>query len=87
MCAVTMSRPWLGFINDGTPPNNCPGCPMAPAVSPTWTYGISGGYVVDYNGGLTNGMLGVNNEIWSPEIDWDLPGTEDDVANGGAVLG
>jgi hypothetical protein len=79
--------PQFTFINDGTSPNNCPGCPIAPSISATWTYGIPGGYVVDYNGGLTNGVSSINNEIWSPPFVWDLPGTEDDVVNGGAVLG
>jgi hypothetical protein len=79
--------PQFTFINDGTPPNNCPTCPIAPSISATWTYGIPGGYVVDYNGGLTNGVGSLANEIWSPPFAWDLPGTEDDVANGGAWIG
>ena len=78
--------PQFTFINDGTGANNSP-LPLAPAISATWTYGIPGGYVVDFNGGLTNGVAALTNEIWSPEFDWDLPGTEDDVSNGGAVLG
>jgi hypothetical protein len=34
--------------------------------------------VVNYTGGLSLGDAPLKNEIWSPEIYWDLPGPEDD---------
>jgi hypothetical protein len=46
--------------------------------SPTWTYGDLSDYaVIDY--GDTSGVW---NEIWSPEIEFDLPGTFDDGLKG-----
>jgi hypothetical protein len=41
-------------------------------------YGIPGNYVVNYTGGLSFGELMVRNEIWSPLVAWDYPGTADD---------
>ncbi len=43
-------------------------------------YGVPGSFVVNYTGGLTNNQLDLNNGVWSPEIEWDLPGPEDDGA-------
>ncbi len=79
--------PVIGFMDVGqcplNPDNNFgnPPCTVASATgstSPNVNYGIPGSFVVNYNGGLTNGLLDLRNEMWSPEIDWDVPGTEDD---------
>jgi hypothetical protein len=59
------------------------------STSPNWNYGINGDYVVNYTGGLTAGpdALKLRNEVWSPWIDWDLPGTDDDAPEiVGAIL-
>ncbi|RKZ14190.1 hypothetical protein DRQ53_12100 [bacterium] len=42
------------------------------------SYGIVGNWVSNYTGGLSLGRAAVANEIWSPDIVWDLPGTADD---------
>lgn len=82
-CGVNFT-PQVGFIDDGTPPNNG-GSSTGGSTSPTWSYGIAGGWVVNYNGGLTFGAQGIANEFWSPEIAWDDPGTTgDDAIAGGA---
>lgn len=80
-----------GFIDDGTPPSNAPGQSTGGTTSLTWSYGGYNGWVVNYNGGLTAGLSGpdrapLNNELHSPPIAWDLPGTaDDDPAWAGAV--
>ncbi len=84
VCRDNFTPLWT-FINDGTPPTNAPSASIAPAISPNWSYGVPGGFVVEYNGGLNGGEI--SNEVWSPPFAWDLPGTADDVSNGGAVLG
>lgn len=66
----------------GPPPP--PDCSTEGTTSPTWSYGVPGGYVVNYNGGLGGEETPLSNEVWSPEIDWDLPGTDDD---GAGVVG
>jgi len=77
----------LGFLDDGSAPNNAPGETTGGQTSPNWTYGVTGGWVVNYNGGLTLGALALNNEWRSPEIDWDDPNTtEDDALLGGAFM-
>jgi hypothetical protein len=79
--------PQMTFIDDGTPPQNVPGLPSTGgSVSGTWNYGVPGGWVVNYTGGLTLGSQGVTDEVWSPEIDWNLPGTADDAIEGGAFI-
>lgn len=52
--------------------------PTDGTLSPTWNYGIPGGWVVSYTGGISYGGLSLSNEWWSPEIAWDLPTTADD---------
>jgi len=80
-CADNNS-PMVGFIDDGTAPSNGPGVDGTVAtggsLSINWDYGIPGGYVFNYTGGLTGGAVPVNNEVWSPEFDWDVPGVADD---------
>ena len=46
------------------------------SVSPGISYGVPGNYVLNYTGGLSFGEVNLTNEIWSPEILWDLPGPE-----------
>lgn len=85
-CRINLT-PQVGFMDDGTPPNNAPGVSTGGSLSPTWSYGIPGGWVVNYNGGLTNGAVPLYNEAWSPEIAWDDPTTtDDDVLDGGAFM-
>ncbi|RKZ13762.1 hypothetical protein DRQ53_12865, partial [bacterium] len=49
-------------------------------LSPNWDYGIADGYVVNHTGGLTAGPASkpLDNQVLSPWIEWDLPGTDDD---------
>jgi hypothetical protein len=57
------------------------------STSPNWYYALPGGWVVNYNGGLTFGAATLDNQIWSPEIAWDLPGTaDDDPGTNGLIL-
>ncbi len=67
--------PRNAFNNNGNPPCDSTGG----ETSPNYTYG-PGGYVVNYSGGLTGPVIDrlIHNQVWSPEIEWDLPGTEDD---------
>lgn len=50
-----------------------PGYPTSTGgeTSLNWNYGIPGGWVLNYNGGLSAGQVAMSNEIWSPEISWD----------------
>lgn len=80
------NTPQMTFIDDGTPPANDPIHSTGGSTSPTWSYGVPGGWVVNYNGGLTLGTQGISDEVWSPEINWDMPGTADDAIDGGAYI-
>jgi hypothetical protein len=83
-CRIDLT-PQIGFIDDGTPPRNAPTRSTGGSTSPTWGYGVEGGWVVNYTGGLTLGAQGINNEYWSPEIVWNDPTTTaDDALTGGA---
>jgi len=83
-CAENLT-PMVGFIDFGQEPDNGPGvnglASTGGTTSDNWAYGIPGGFVYNYNGGLTLGEVNMNNEVWSPEFDWDLPGTADDGAD------
>ena len=74
------TTPFAAFIDDGTPPSNpsYDGPGTGGSLSPTWDYGIPGGWVIPYHGGISQGSLQFHNEWWSPEIEWDLPGGLDD---------
>jgi hypothetical protein len=76
--------PLLGFMDTNGIPNN-PSYVVTGTESGTtslnWNYGVSGGWVVNYNGGISLGALQLDNEWWSPEIVWDLAGTADDGAD------
>jgi hypothetical protein len=78
--------PQMGFIDDGTPPNNDALGRSTGGNVGTAGYGIPGGWVVNYTGGLTLGGTALNNEVWSPPFAYDLPGPADDGAVGGAFL-
>jgi hypothetical protein len=79
--------PQMTFIDDGTPPANDPLLrTTGGSTSPTWSYGVPGGWVVNYTGGLTLGSAPLNNEVWSPVIAWNLAGTADDAIDGGAFI-
>lgn len=87
-CAENRS-PQLGFIDFGQAPSNGPGTTgtvsTGGSTSAWWNYGIAGGWVVNNTGGLDGVPL--NNEVWSPPFDWDLPGPEDDgIDVGGSAL-
>lgn len=78
--------PVFAFLDDGTGPFNpdYTGTGTGGSTSPNWTYGVPGGWVLNPNGGISNGLLEIRNYLESPAIPWDLPGTEDD---GPAVVG
>ncbi|MEJ2239301.1 MAG: hypothetical protein P8X82_13455, partial [Gemmatimonadales bacterium] len=73
---TTNVTPAMGFIDDGTPPSNSP-LSTGGSTSVNWTYG-PGSWVVNYTDGVSGGTEALNNEVWSPPIAWDLPGTADD---------
>ncbi len=76
----------IAFIDDGTPPLNSTES-TGGSVSGTWAYGTSGGFVVNYQGGLDPTAGTLMNEFWSPEIAWDDSNTSyDDGIEGGAIL-
>lgn len=79
--------PALGFIDDGRGPYNpsYSGTGTGGTVSDNWSYGVFGGWVVNYNGGISAGSLDQNNEWWSPEIEWDVQSTTAD--DGAEVVG
>jgi hypothetical protein len=72
--------PVMGFVDDGTPPSNpsYTGTGTGGTTSDNWSYGVPGGWVTNYNGGLSLGALSSRNEFWSPPIQFDLPGPADD---------
>jgi FlgD Ig-like domain len=78
--------PLMTFIDVGQIVNNSassaqiPGYPIqtSGAISPNWSYGEAQGHVVNFDGGLSAGQVSLTNEVYSPEITWDLPGTADD---------
>lgn len=84
-CRQNLS-PVLAFIDDGTIPSNATQS-TGGSLSPTWDYGVRGGWVVNYTGGISQGLVPLNNEYWSPEIAWNDPNsTEDDGLEGGAFM-
>ncbi len=75
--------PGIAFVDDGhcprNPSNNFGEEPCESTggeVSSTYSY-WPGGYVVNISGGIS-GIQSIRNEVWSPVIAWDLPGTQDD---------
>lgn len=72
--------PAYGFMDDGTGPFNpsYSGTGTGGATSLNWTYGVPGGWVVNYSGGVSSNTLVVDNELVTPVIPWDLPGAGDD---------
>jgi len=79
--------PQMTFIDDGTPPNNDPlARTTGGSTSPTWSYGVPGGWTVNYTGGLTLGAQPLTDEVWSPVITWNLAGTADDAIDGGCFM-
>ena len=83
-CAENTS-PVLGFVDTGQQINNAPGpdgvSSTGGSLSPNWDYGVPGGWVVNHTGGVSFGTVALSNEAWSPEIPWDLPGSEDDAVD------
>jgi hypothetical protein len=79
--AADNDSPQATFIDDGTPPLGCYAASTGGAISPNWSYGVPAGHVVNYEGGISFGQTSLRNEIWSPEITWDLQGTADDLAS------
>jgi hypothetical protein len=81
------SSPQMTFIDDGSSPSNLPGMSTGGSTSSTFGYGLPGGWVVNFSGGLSTGAQSLFNEVWSPEILWDDPSTAvDDAIAGGATL-
>jgi hypothetical protein len=73
------TTPVMTFIDDGTPPrNDILGRSTGGSLSPNWSYGVPGGWVVNYDGGLSYGSVGLRNGVISPPIAWDVPGECDD---------
>lgn len=74
--------PMIGFIDYGQIVRNGPGASGATSTGGSTSagveYGIGGNFVVNYSGGLSFGEVSLRNEIWSPPIQWDLPGSDDD---------
>jgi hypothetical protein len=70
--------PVMGLIDYGQVPPNAPGLfgdfSTGGATGST-TYGIPGNWVVNYDGGLSNNLAALTNEVWSPDIFWDYDGT------------
>ena len=83
-CATNIT-PQFGFLDDGTAPSNS-STSTGGSLSPNWQYGVDGTWVTNYTGGVSFGEVELFNSFWSPELDWDLPGTEDDAAQGGAFF-
>jgi hypothetical protein len=84
--------PVAAFIDYGQCPkngvNNCglgvPGVDCQATggtTSPNHSYGIPGGWVNDYNGGISGGLADLTNEVWSPPIDWDPTGVANEPAD------
>jgi hypothetical protein len=85
------TSPVIGMIDTGQIIRNGPGVngdtSTGGSNSPGINYGVVGNYVTNYNGGLSFGEVNLTNEIWSPEIIWDLPGTgDDDIEISGAFI-
>lgn len=81
------ASPAMAFLDDGTPPSNHPGQSTGGETSTAWTYGVPGGYVVNHSGGLGAPGTALRNEVWSPEIAWDVSTTTaDDAIAGGLTL-
>jgi hypothetical protein len=73
--------PLIGFMDTGQIIRNGPGLggdvTTGGSTSAGIDYGIVGNWVINYTGGLSFGVTRLTNEIWSPPIAWDLPGTDD----------
>lgn len=80
--------PQVGFLDDGTPPSNPSwmGGGTGGSTSPNWSYGVVGDWVVNYTDGVSGGQASLDNEVLSPPIAWDLPGSADDGALGGMFV-
>jgi len=48
------------------------------SFSPNAVYGVTGDWSVNWTGGLSFDEVALQNEVFSPDILWDLPGTDDD---------
>lgn len=83
------TSPQLNFIDDGSSPKNAPGESTGGSTSPSWSYGIAGGWVTNFTGGLNNNVdeITMNNQVWSPEIDWLLDEVQFPGANDPDMLG
>jgi hypothetical protein len=81
----------IGFIDDGDGPYNPTyfGTGTGGTTSDNWTgvYGIPNGWVVNYNGGISAGSLDLDNEWWSPQIDWDVDTGVTDASDDAEVAG
>jgi hypothetical protein len=74
-CRDNPSPQW-SFVDDGTPPNNSVHSSLDGGTAGNATYGFPDLVTLPHLA-LDLEEL-VHNEIWSPEIEWDLPATNDD---------
>ena len=87
------ASPVMTFIDYGQEVGNAANAALAPggrtstggSRPASWYDFLDPWYVLNYTGGVSNdpatlddGPALLNNEVWSPEIAFDLPGTEDD---------
>lgn len=80
----------IGFIDYGQVPSNSPGLDGTVSTggsTSTTNYGIPGNYVVNYSGGLSNGLTPLINEVWSPDIFWDYQNDGPGVGDGADIAG
>lgn len=77
---VDNATPFWGFMDDGSGPFNpdYTGTGTGGETSAVWSYGVPGGWIVNYTGGVSGGWENLSNQIVSPPIAWDLPGPADD---------
>ena len=71
----------VGFIDYGQEVRNGPSpsgtTSTGGSTSPNWDYGLPGGWVVNHDAGIGEWQY-LANEVWSPVIQWDASGTDDD---------
>lgn len=90
-CAENFT-PLFTFIDAGQTVNNDHPIWWYPSstggqTSLNWNYGIPGGWVLNYTGGVSFGETAMFNEIWSPEIDWDTDPNVTDASDDPEVVG
>jgi FlgD Ig-like domain len=85
------NTPVMAFVDAGQEVGNAASSAQIPGYATStggitsiiWSYGVPGAWVVNFDGGLSlrpvrRDRVPLYNEVWSPPIDWDLPGSDDD---------